>query len=113
MESQLALYNQFMEMLGKFREAHPGLMAAEDTVRDVVYKDGTLSGKVKRLMALSVALRAGCVPCILGQTMRAIEAGATKAEVLEVISVATVMGGGIAGASMWRVVKVLEELGKW
>ena len=41
------------------------------------------------------------------------EAGATKAEVLEAVSVAIVMGGTPARGWSWRVVKLLKELGKW
>ena len=41
------------------------------------------------------------------------EAGATKAEVLEAVSVAIYMGGSPAIGWSWKVVKVLEELGKW
>ncbi|GAI37165.1 unnamed protein product [marine sediment metagenome] len=43
----------------------------------------------------------------------AVEAGATKAEVLEAVSVAIAMGGTPAIGWSWRVVKILEELGKW
>jgi hypothetical protein len=43
----------------------------------------------------------------------AVAAGASKAEILEAVAVATVMGGTAVSAETWRVVKVLEELGKW
>jgi len=33
--------------------------------------------------------------------------------VLETVAVAVVMGGTAVSAESWRVVKVLEELGKW
>ena len=78
MESQTKLNNERMELLDKFRQALPDLMVPESAVLDVVYKDGALSSKVKRLVALAIALRAGCTNCILGQTMRALEAGATN-----------------------------------
>jgi AhpD family alkylhydroperoxidase len=78
-----------------------------------VYKDGALSLKMKRLIALACALQSGCTRGIQGQTKDAVEAGATGEEVLEAVSVAIVMGGTAVSAETWRVVKVLEELGKY
>ena len=111
MESQLELNEERVKLLDKFGQALPGLWVAETAVFNEVYKDGALSLKVKRLMALAIALGAGCTNCILGQTKRALEAGATKDEILETISVTVVMRGTTGVAESLRVVKLLEELG--
>ena len=87
-------------------------MAAYTTFRKQVYKDGALNLKTKRLIALACGLQAGCTRCVQGQTKDAIFAGATKQEVLEAVSVAIVMGGTAVSAETWRVMKVIEELGK-
>jgi len=87
--------------------------AAHAAFTNEVYKDGALSGKVKRLIALAVALRAWCTSCMTYQIKSAVEAGATKAEILEATSVGFVMGGAPANAWMCSVVKTLEELGEW
>ena len=113
MESQLEIYDEITKYRVKFQEELPDVMAAHTAFRDEVYKDGALSLKVKRLIALGIALRAGCTGCIIAQTKRAVEAGATKDEVLEAVSVAIAMGGTPAIGWLWRVVKLLEELGKW
>lgn len=112
MQSQLELLDGIREGTAKFKQELPGAMASHTAFQDEVYKDGALSHKVKRLMALAVALRAGCTGCIIYQTKMAVEAGATKAEVLEAVSVAVAMGGTPAIGWSWRVVRVLEELGK-
>ena len=62
------------------------------------------------LMALGIALRARCVNCIVGQTMRALDAGATKEEILETISVNMAMSGTTGVAESLRVLKLLDEL---
>ena len=111
--NQLELYDETGKYRDKFYEALPGVMAAHTAFRDEVYKDGALSLKFKRLIALGIALRAGCTRCIISQTKQAVEAGATKDEVLEAVSVAIAMGGTPAVGWLWRVVKLLEELGKW
>ncbi len=111
MESQSQLYDEFMGLREKLEQALPGLAAAQNAMTDEAYKDGALSRKVKRLIALATALRAGCTVCILAQTKRAIEAGAIKDEVLETIGVAMTMSGTTGMAESLRVVKLLEELG--
>lgn len=113
MESQLELNNERIKLLDKYHQALPTLTAAESAVLDdVVYKDGALSTKLKRLIALGIALRAGCTNCTLSQTMRALEAGATKDELLETISVEMAISGTTGIGESLRVVKILDELGK-
>ncbi len=112
MESQLQLNEERLKLLDKFRQALPDLMVPESAKWEIVYKDGALSSKVKRLIALGIALRVGCTNCILGQTMRALEAGATKDEILETLSVEVAMSGTTGIAESLRVIKLLDELGK-
>jgi len=112
MESQLELNNKRKQLLEKFKQALPDLMDAQSDVGNVVYKDGALTTKVKRLIALAIALRVGCTNCILAQTERALNAGATKDELLETLSVEVAMSGTTGIAESLRVLKLLEELGK-
>jgi len=112
MENQLELNEERLKLFDRFREVLPELMAPESAVLDVVYEDGALSGKVKRLMALSVALRAGCTNCIVAQTMRALDAGATREEILETLSIQVAMSGTTGIAESLRVIKLLDELDK-
>ena len=112
MENQLDYYTETGKYRDKFDQGLP-VMSAYTTFRKGVYQDGILSLKTKRLIALACGLQAGCTRCVQGQTKDAIAAGATKDEVLEAVSVAVVMGGTTVSAETWRVVKVLEELGKW
>ena len=113
MQSQIRYYTETGAYRDRFDEALPKLMPSYSAFRKEVYKDGALSQKTKRLIALAAGLQAGCTRCIQGQTRDAIAAGANKDEVLEAVAVAVVMGGTAVSAETWRVVKVLEELGKW
>ena len=112
MENQVELNEERVKLLDKLKETFPELMVPESAKWGVVYKEGALSNKVKRLIALGIALRAGCTNCILGQTMRSLEAGATKDEILETVSVQLVMSGTTGIAESLRVIKLLGELGK-
>lgn len=109
MENQLEYYSETGKYRDRFDQELP-VMAAYTSFRKQVYKDGALSLKTKRLIALACGLQAGCTRCVQGQTRDAISAGATKQEVLEAVAVAIVMGGTAVSAETWRVIKVLEEL---
>ncbi|MDY6952143.1 MAG: carboxymuconolactone decarboxylase family protein [Thermodesulfobacteriota bacterium] len=76
------------------------------------YKDGAVSSKHKRLMALVGALVHGCEPCMLAQTDKAIEQGATVEEILEACAVAMSLGGTMAAGQTTLVIRFLKEMGK-
>ena len=113
MSSQLELYKEIQKYAVDYSDqAQPDMKNAYKALRDEVYQDGALSHKTKRLIALGIALRAGCTACILHQTKTAVEAGATKDEVMETVGVAVAMSGSTALGWSWRVSRLLEELGK-
>jgi AhpD family alkylhydroperoxidase len=101
-----------MKQLGKFAELLPHVMGQVRDQTNEVYKDGVLDSKVKRLISMAVALGAGCRNCVLGQTMYALENGATKEEILETIGVVVSMRGTTGVGESLRVIQLLEELGK-
>jgi AhpD family alkylhydroperoxidase len=111
MENQAQLNAERIELLGKFKEAAPQFMAAEAAMVEIAYREGALSSKVKRLIALAAALKVGCTNCILAQTEKAINEGATRDEILETLQVLIAMGGTTGIADSLRVIKFLDELG--
>ena len=113
MESQMNYLGEVEQTVEEFKREMPEAYSARDTFNDRVYEDGALSTKIKRLMAMSMAVRIGCPGCITYQTKLAVEAGATKEEVVEAAAVATSMGGTSASAWVWIVVQIMKELGKW
>jgi AhpD family alkylhydroperoxidase len=111
-ESQVELNKNRMKQLGRFAELLPNVLGhVRDQVNEV-YREGALDSKTKRLMAMAIALGAGCRNCVLGQTMFALEKGATKEEILETIGVVVSMRGTTGVAESLRVIQLLEELGK-
>ena len=110
MQNQLDYYTYFKKQAKERDQALPKLAAAQDVMREEAYKDGLLSRKVKRLIALGIALGAGCTGCILGQTNHSLNAGATKNEIFEVIGVAMSMRGTTGGSEALKVIKFLDEM---
>ena len=112
MESQLDLNQERKILRDRFVALLPEISEAELDVNSMAYADGALSAKHKRMIALGIALGRGCTNCILGQTERALEVGATKDEILEVLGVAVAIGGTMGMAESLRVIRMLEELGQ-
>lgn len=74
-----------------------------------VYADGALDKKTKQLIAVAVAHVTQCPWCIAGHTKGAKHAGATDAQIMEAIWVASEMR---AGATYAHSAKALDELMK-
>ncbi|MCC0056682.1 MAG: carboxymuconolactone decarboxylase family protein [Rhodobiaceae bacterium] len=73
---------------------------------------GALDGKTKELIALAIGIAARCDGCLAFHAKAAIEAGASRAEILETIGVAIYMGGGpsmIYGAEALEAFDQLTE----
>lgn len=111
MESQLELKEKIGTLFDKYCELLPDVGRTYEELPAEVYKNGALSGKTKRLMALCAALVHGCRGCILFQTEHAIELGADTEEILEACAVAISLGGTMAAAETTRVMQYLEEKG--
>ena len=59
-----------------------------------VFKDGKLSLKTKELIAVGVALGAGCSPCYEAHLKKARDCGNSDEEIRETIAVAEVISSG-------------------
>lgn len=71
--------------------------------------DGKLSHKTKELMCLCVGISIRCEGCILDHLNNALEAGATKEEVVETVNTALLMSGGPAYVYGGMALDAMEE----
>ena len=111
-DSVLHYEEKMWELFEVTKDQMPDLSEAYyGSVKDAVYRDGALDLKTKRLMSLAVAIQAGCKDCMLSQTSKALDMGATIAEIFEVCSVAISMGGTLAWSKALVVADYLQERG--
>lgn len=80
-----------MNLLGK---SAPGVMSGFAKLHSASVADGALSPKVKELMALAIGINVRCDGCLSYHVHDALQAGASREEILETIGVAIMMGGG-------------------
>ena len=109
LEKQVALAGQIGNQWRQYKEMMPGIAKAYDALSEVVYAEGAIDTKTKRLMAMTAAITGGCRACILFQARQALDAGATVEEIMECIGVATSLGGSMASGQACRLLGLLEE----
>jgi AhpD family alkylhydroperoxidase len=86
-----------------------GLLESFNAFNSKVFEAGSLDVKTKELIAVASAHITRCPYCIAGHTRRAKDAGATEAEIVEAIFVATAMSAGASMAHSNIAMKALEE----
>jgi len=88
------LHQYLEERLARLGNVIPGPMTGLARLHKKAMEDGALSFKVKEMMALAISIVVGCEGCIAYHVHNAVNAGATRQELLETIGVALLMGGG-------------------
>jgi len=79
-----------------FGEASPGTMGGFAALHKASTSEGALDAKTKELIALAISVSSRCDGCIAFHTHDALRAGASRAEIIDALSVAVMMAGGPA-----------------
>lgn len=90
----IAEFRHLNELLKELRRNAPGTMGGFTRLHQASQADGALSRATKELMALAISIAVRCEGCIGYHMNDALEAGATRDEVIEAIGVAVMMSGG-------------------
>lgn len=86
------------------------LMKGFGGLHQAAMKPGALSLVEKELMALAIGLSVRCENCMYAHIAAAVNAGATREQVLEAAGVAVLMQGGPTYTYLPRVVEALDAL---
>ncbi len=112
MENMKSLLDEVNASIGFLSKEHSEYMAAFGKFMEVVEKDGALPKKTKEIISVALAVIKQCKYCIAFHVHNALEAGATKDEIIEACFVASLMGGGPSLMYTQLVFKALEEFKK-
>lgn len=99
----------FMETLSK---KSPEVMKGFMGLHHGALSAGKLGTKEKELIAIGISITSRCEGCIALHVKDALDAGATKEEIIETIGVAILMGGGPAIVYGQKVYDAMEEYTK-
>lgn len=109
-------YPQYFEKLqkgmGQFGGDHPQVMSAFMQLHKGSLVDGALNNKTKELIALAIAITVRCDGCISFHVHDALKAGVTRAEIVEAVGVAVLMGGGPAVVYGCEALEALDQFEK-
>jgi len=108
--------HDYTTMRKRITKANAGLKTAQpDTLKGFnmihaqAMQAGALDPKTKELVAVALSVGARCDPCIAFHVPAAIRHGATRDELMEILSVAVMMGGGPSLMYAAHVIEVMEE----
>jgi AhpD family alkylhydroperoxidase len=79
-----------------FARVDKEILKAFGNLNETALKDGALDRKTKTLMCLAIGIANHCEYCIAARAAQAIQAGATREELIESASVGLLMGGSLA-----------------
>ncbi len=95
--------------LAQLAQEIPGPMSGFARLHRKAMEGGTLPMKVKEMMALAISIAVGCDGCIAYHVHDAVQAGATRQELLETIGVALLMGGGPGSIYAAHALDAIEQ----
>lgn len=94
MASPREILSEFSEGRTALAEADPERMQGWLGLRQAAFPSGVLDAKTKELIAAGIGLSLRCKYCIVVHVYQALEAGATREELIEAAYPAIGMGGG-------------------
>jgi len=97
------------ERLTQLGQELPGPMSGFARLHKKAVEDGALATKVKEMMALAISIVVGCDGCLAYHVHDAVQAGATRQELLETIGVALLMGGGPGSIYAAHALDAIEQ----
>lgn len=103
------LHQHLQDRLGQLASELPGPMSGFSRLHKKTIEAGALEAKTKELMALAIGIAVHCEGCIAYHTHDAVQAGATRAELLETIAVAIMMGGGPASVYAAHAMDAIDQ----
>jgi AhpD family alkylhydroperoxidase len=92
------------------KSAVPDAVRGFGTLFQAVMKEGQLSVREKEHIAVGIGIALRCESCVYAHVQKAINAGSTRPQVMEVAQVAVMMQGGPAYTFLPVVVEALDAL---
>jgi len=104
-------YERWPEKVGAMRAAAPATAIAFGTMFRKLMGEGALSVREKELIALAIGMAVRCEECIYSHVEKAVQAGATREQILDVAGVIVMMQGGPGYVYVPKLIDALDALG--
>jgi AhpD family alkylhydroperoxidase len=108
---RIAEFTEFRQRMNQRILAEPNQVVRRFFALDTqTYQAGALDVKTKELMGLTASMVLRCDDCISYHVAQCLEAGVTREEMFEAVSVGLVVGGSIVIPHLRRAVDFLDQL---
>lgn len=108
-QTHQAVYEKLQQLMEQLGNEAPAVMSAFGELHESGVAAGALDTKAKELIALGIAISVRCNGCIAFHVHDALQSGASRAEIVETIGVAVLMGGGPAMVYGCEALEALDE----
>ncbi len=81
-----------------YAEAAPDFLAAFNKLGEAAMANRPLDARTNELIILAIAIARQCEGCLMAHTKAALEAGVTREDMVAMINLSVLMGGGPASA---------------
>jgi 4-carboxymuconolactone decarboxylase len=109
-EAARAHYETWAEEIATMKAAAPDVVRGFGTMFHKLMGEGALSVREKELIALGIGMALRCEPCIYSHLEKAIEAGATREQIIEMAGVVVTMQGGPGYVYVPKLLAALEAM---
>lgn len=106
-----AHYENWPQIMANMKAAAPNIGPAFGGMFQKLMGEGALSVREKELIAVAIGMAVRCEPCIFAHVEKAVKAGATREQLLEMAGVVVVMQGGPGYVHVPELVDAMEALG--
>lgn len=104
-EKRMGYVPQLLELI---RDTNPDMFEAIEGMDEAVLKDGALSAKNKRLIAMAISASRQCPACVDTHARAAMYLGAKKEEIMETLFVCMLVGGAPSLAAARNTIRFLR-----
>ena len=100
----------FQKGVGTLMEGMPESIQSLFGFINATQKEGVLTVREKELVAIGISIYTRCEDCIAVHAQKALQAGCTRAEILEAAAMAIIFGGGPSlGATASLLLSALDQ----
>lgn len=109
-ENAMTFYDQWSSRMSKAKAMAPEAAKGFGALHMAVMKEGALSVREKELIAVGIGMALRCEACLYAHVQKAMQVGATRAQVLETAGVAVMMQGGPGYTYLPKLTEALDAL---
>ncbi len=106
-----AHYDRWEDVTREMRTQAPDVSRGFGAMYQKLMGDGALSLLEKELIAIGIGMAIRCEPCIYAHVAKAVQAGATREQLLEMAGVVVTMQGGPGYVHVPELLDAMDALG--